>query len=189
MERQNRLPAMLIMCLAMSSPGGTARAQGDIEGKIGGIVKQMTLEEKISMLGGTGFASKPVPRLGIPSLNMTDGPVGVRWEKSTAFPAGIAMGATWDPPLIRRVGEALGLEAKARGRNMLLGPCININRVPVGGRSFESFGEDPYLMSRMAVGYIKGSSRKMSLPAPSILPPTTRSLSGRRSTKMWMHGH
>jgi hypothetical protein len=66
------------------------------------------------------------------------------------------MGATWDPQLIRRVGEALGVEAKARGRNMLLGPCININRVPVGGRSFESFGEDPYLMSRMAVGYIQG---------------------------------
>ena len=156
MDRHNRLPAMLIICLAMSSPGGTARAQGDIESKISGIVQQMTLQEKISMLGGTGFASKPVPRLGIPSLNMTDGPVGVRWQKSTAFPASIAMGATWDPPLIRRVGEALGLEAKARGRNMLLGPCININRVPVGGRSFESFGEDPYLMSRMAVGYIKG---------------------------------
>ncbi|HEX7574032.1 MAG TPA: glycoside hydrolase family 3 C-terminal domain-containing protein [Bacteroidota bacterium] len=156
MERYNRLSTILIMCLAMSSPGGTVRAQGDIEGKISGMVKQMTLEEKISMLGGTGFDSKPVPRLGIPSLNMTDGPVGVRWQKSTAFPASIAMGSTWDPLLIRRVGEALGLEAKARGRNMLLGPCININRVPVGGRSFESFGEDPYLMSRMAVGYIKG---------------------------------
>jgi beta-glucosidase len=156
MERNNRLSTILIICLAMSSPGENARAQGDLEGKISGIVKQMTLEEKISMLGGTGFESKPVLRLGIPSLNMTDGPVGVRWEKSTAFPAAIAMGATWDPPLIRRVGEALGVEAKARGRNMLLGPCININRVPVGGRSFESFGEDPYLMSRMAVEYVKG---------------------------------
>ena len=156
MESSNRLSTMFVLCLAMSTSGGIVRAQGDVEGKVSGIVKQMTLEEKLSMLGGTGFASKPLPRLGIPSLNMTDGPVGVRWEKSTAFPASIAMGATWDPELIRRVGEALGVEAKARGRNMLLGPCININRVPVGGRSFESFGEDPYLMSRMAVGYIRG---------------------------------
>ena len=156
MELYDRLSTILIICLAMSSLSGTASAQGDIEGKISGIVKQMTLEEKINMLGGTGFASKPLPRLGVPSLNMTDGPVGVRWKRSTAFPAGIAMGATWDPPLIRRLGEAIGLEAKAEGRNMLLGPCININRVPVGGRSFESFGEDPYLMSRMAVEYIKG---------------------------------
>ena len=72
MERYNRLSILLNLCLAMSISGGTARAQGDIEGKISGIVKQMTLEEKISMLGGTGFASKPLPRLGIPSLNMTD---------------------------------------------------------------------------------------------------------------------
>jgi beta-glucosidase len=150
------LSAAFIMGLAMSPPAGTARAQGDIEENVRTILKQMTLEEKISMLGGTGFASKPVPRLGIPSLNMTDGPVGVRWGVSTAFPASIAMAATWDPPLIRRVGEAIGIEARAKGRNMLLGPCININRVPVGGRSFESFGEDPYLMSRMAVEYIRG---------------------------------
>ncbi len=156
MGRRTRLSTLFLMGLAMSSFTGTARAQGDIEGKVAAVLKQMTLEEKISMLGGTGFASKPLARLGIPSLNMTDGPVGVRWERSTAFPASIAMAATWDPPLIRRLGEALGVEAKARGRNMLLGPCININRVPVGGRSFESFGEDPYLMSRMAVEYIRG---------------------------------
>jgi beta-glucosidase len=156
MERCMHLSLILGIGLAVISLAGTARGQSDVEGRINGILKQMTLEEKISMLGGTGFASKPVPRLGIPSLNMTDGPVGVRWGESTAFPASIAMAATWDPLLIRRVGEALGLEARAKGRNMLLGPCININRVPVGGRSFESFGEDPYLMSRMAVEYIRG---------------------------------
>jgi len=133
-------------------------AQNDsaIDAKVDAILSRMTLAEKISMLAGDGFSSTPVPRLGIPSLNMTDGPVGVRWEQSTAFPASIAMAATWDPPLIRRLGEALGVEARAKGRNMLLGPCININRVPVGGRSFESFGEDPFLMARMAVEYIRG---------------------------------
>ena len=162
MERNRRMSLLLIISsvgivgIGMTLIAGIARAQGDIEAKIKATIKQMTLEEKISMLGGTGFESKPVTRLGIPSLNMTDGPVGVRWEKSTAFPASIAMAATWDPQLIRRLGEALGVEAKAKGRNMLLGPCININRVPVGGRSFESFGEDPYLMARMAVAYVKG---------------------------------
>ena len=131
-------------------------AQTDVDANVNAILSRMTLGEKISMLSGTGFASRPVARLGIPSLNMTDGPVGVRWEQSTAFPASIAMGATWNPPLIRRLGEALAVEARAKGRNMLLGPCININRVPVGGRSFESFGEDPFLMARMAVEYIRG---------------------------------
>ena len=156
MRRFRRLSTLLITGLAVISRTETARTQGDIEETVRTLLKQMTLAEKISMLGGTGFDSKPVPRLGIPSLNMTDGPVGVRWQKSTAFPASIAMAATWDPALIRRTGEALGLEAKAKGRNMLLGPCININRVPLGGRSFESFGEDPFLMSRMAVEYIRG---------------------------------
>ncbi len=156
MKPHRRLLTLLMMALAMVARTDVARAQEDSDGKVSALVKSMTLEEKISMLGGTGFASRPVPRLGIPPLNMTDGPVGVRWERSTAFPASIAMGATWDPALIRRLGEALGREARAKGRNMLLGPCININRVPVGGRSFESFGEDPWLMSRMAVEYIRG---------------------------------
>jgi len=159
MERKKRMSLLLIIgmtAVGLTLVAGLARSQGDIEAKIKATIKQMTLEEKVSMLGGTGFESKPVPRLGIPPLNMTDGPVGVRWQKSTAFPASIAMAATWDPSLIRRLGEALGREAKAKGRNMLLGPCININRVPVGGRSFESFGEDPYLMAGMAVAYIKG---------------------------------
>ena len=147
---------LIILSCGVVALVATAPAQTDIESSVRELVRKMTLEEKISMLGGTGFASKPLPRLGIPSLNMTDGPVGVRWGVSTAFPASIAMAATWDPSLIRRVGEALGREARAKGRNMLLGPCININRVPVGGRSFESFGEDPYLMSRMAVEYVRG---------------------------------
>jgi beta-glucosidase len=135
-----------------------ARAQEgqEAEKKIHDILRQMTLEEKISMLSGTGFESRPVARLGIPALNMTDGPVGVRWHRSTAFPASIALAAAWDPALATREGSALGREAKAEGRRMLLGPCVNINRVPWGGRDFESYGEDPYLVARVAVGYVKG---------------------------------
>jgi len=120
------------------------------------LLSQLTLEEKISLLGGTGFETKPVPRLGIPALNMTDGPVGVRWQASSAFPASIMMAASWNTSLIEKLGAALGQETKAKGRRMLLGPCVNIHRTPFGGRNFESFGEDPFLAARMAVAYVKG---------------------------------
>jgi beta-glucosidase len=126
------------------------------EKRVTDLLSRMTLEEKIDMLGGSGYETKPNARLGIPPLNMTDGPLGVRWGKATAFPASIAMAATWNPSLIQKLGVAIAQEAKAKGRHMLLAPCININRVPQGGRDFESFGEDPYLTSRMAVAYVKG---------------------------------
>jgi beta-glucosidase len=129
-----------------------------VDQRVDDLLARMTLEEKIALLGGdkTGFATRPLERLGIPGMTMTDGPVGVRWEKSTAFPAGVAMAASWDPDLVSRIGVAIGREAKAHGRDVLLGPCLNIHRVPQGGRNFESFGEDPYLASRMAVAYVRG---------------------------------
>ena len=118
----------------------------------------MTLEEKANMLGGdtTAFDSKPLPRLGIPALRMTDGPNGVRWGKSTAFPVGVCLASTWDTSLVYQMAQALGRETKAQGRNVLLGPCVNIHRDPRAGRNFESYGEDPYLAARTAVSYIKG---------------------------------
>jgi beta-glucosidase len=132
------------------------------------LLAKMTLEEKVTLLGGdrTGFATKPIERLGIPGMTMTDGPVGVRWEKSTAFPAGVAMAASWDTDLILRVGAAMGQEAKAHGRDVLLGPCLNIHRVPQGGRSFESFGEDPYLAARAAVAFVRGVQQERVIATP-----------------------
>jgi len=127
-----------------------------IEDRIEDLMSRLTLEEKIDLLGGTGFASKPIERLGIPELRMTDGPLGVRWEKSTAFPSGIAMASTWNPALIRELGAAIGRETKSKDRHVILGPCVNIARIPQGGRNFESFGEDPFLAARMGVDYIKG---------------------------------
>ena len=124
------------------------------------LLKRMTLEEKIEILGGTGFATKPNARLGIPELRMTDGPVGARWEPSTAFPAGIAMAATWDPAQIGKVGNAIGREVKGKGRHVILGPCVNIARIPQGGRDFESYGEDPYLAGSIAVDFIKGVQKE-----------------------------
>ncbi|MEW6456644.1 MAG: glycoside hydrolase family 3 C-terminal domain-containing protein [Acidobacteriota bacterium] len=126
-----------------------------MENRVEELLKRMTLEEKITLLSGKGFETNPVERLGIPSIRMCDGPVGVRWDKSTCFPSSIGMAASWDTELISRIGWAIAREVKAKGRHMLLGPCININRVPMGGRNFESFGEDPYLTSRLTVSYVK----------------------------------
>jgi beta-glucosidase len=153
---------MIAVAVAMAAiASGAAKQQhavyqdpsAAVEKRVDDLFARMTLEEKIRLLGGdraSGFATQPVERLGIPSMTMTDGPVGVRWEKSTAFPAGVAMAASWDPDLVARIGGAIAAEARAHGRDVLLGPCVNIQRVPQGGRNFESFGEDPYLASRMA---------------------------------------
>ena len=131
-----------------------------IEDRVNDLLQRMTLEEKIEMLGGTGFETKAIKRLGIPPLNMTDGPLGVRWDEATAFPSGILMGATWNPDLISKVGSAIGEEVKAKRRHVILGPCVNIARIPMGGRNFESYGEDPFLTSRIAVDYIKGVQKE-----------------------------
>lgn len=130
-----------------------------IENRIEDLLSRMSLEEKINMISGdvTRFDSRPNERLGIPALHMADGPVGVRSsEPSTAFPASVCMAATWNPDLMIRLGHALGRECKAKGKNVLLAPCVNIHRVPHGGRNFESFGEDPYLAAKIVANYIKG---------------------------------
>ncbi|HEX2982668.1 MAG TPA: glycoside hydrolase family 3 N-terminal domain-containing protein, partial [Ignavibacteriales bacterium] len=130
---------------ANSMDNNKGKSTPEIEKKIDALLAQLTLEEKLELIGGTGFASKPIERLGIPAINMTDGPVGVRWNDNTAFPVSAAMAATWNTELVNKIGIALGEETKAQGRNMLLGPCVNIVRVPMAGRNFETFGEDPYL--------------------------------------------
>ncbi len=127
-----------------------------IDERVEDLLKRMTLEEKIDILGGTGFATKPNERLGIPELRMSDGPLGVRWNENTAFPSGIMLASTWNPDLANKVGAAIGREVKAQDRHVILGPCVNIARIPQGGRNFESYGEDPFLASRMTVDYIRG---------------------------------
>lgn len=126
------------------------------EARLQALVAQMTLAEKISLLGGTGFATNAVPRLGIPALTMTDGPVGIRWGQATAFPSGIAMASSFDPSLLRAVAGGMARDALALGRFVVLAPCVNLTRNPFGGRNFESFGEDPFLTSRLAEEYIRG---------------------------------
>jgi beta-glucosidase len=159
---KNFLIILLFCGLHFFTMGSSIPGENDknLNNKVEDLLNKMTLEEKIDLLGGTGFASKPIERLGIPELRMTDGPVGVRWESSNAYPSGISMAATWNPGLIYHLGSAIASDTKAKGRNLILGPCVNILRVPQGGRNFESFGEDPYLTSRLAVDYIKGVQKE-----------------------------
>lgn len=124
--------------------------------KIQALTKSLTVTEKLELLGGTGFGSKPVARLGIPSIDMIDGPQGIRGPRATAFPGALTMVATWNPELIRSVGAAIGREVRAFGKNMILGPCVSLYRVPQSGRNYECFGEDPHLNALMAGAYVRG---------------------------------
>ena len=153
-----------------------------VDQRVQGLLKRMTLEEKATMLSGSGWMeSAPIPRLGIPAIKMADGPMGVRsWAGSsaitnsstnpvkvetTSFPSGVAMAATWDTALVQREGQAIAQEVKALGRDMILGPTVNINRVPLWGRNFEGYGEDPYLAGQMGVAYIRGVQSQGVIPS------------------------
>ena len=127
------------------------------EARVDSLLKQLTLEEKIDILGGVDeFYIRANQRIGLPRLKMADGPVGVRnYGPSTVF-GGIGLAATWDPELAQRIGAVIGEDARARGVHFMLGPGVNIYRAPMCGRNFEYFGEDPFLSARTAVAYIKG---------------------------------
>jgi beta-glucosidase len=142
-----------------------------LETRVEDLLARMTLEEKIKLChADSKFTTAGIPRLGIPRRWLSDGPHGVRedvgpdtWavagrtdDFATAMPCGIALAATWNPELAQREGEAIGQEARKRGKDIMLGPGLNIMRSPLCGRNFEYFGEDPFLTGRMAVGYIKG---------------------------------
>lgn len=135
------------------------------------LISQMTLEEKIDMLHAKHmFVSSGVERLGIADMKYSDGPFGIReemqpnswsplgWEtdKATFFPTGSALAATWSPELAYDYGTGLAREARLRGKDMVLAPAINIQRIPTGGRTYEYLSEDPFLSSALSVGYTKG---------------------------------
>jgi len=141
------------------------------ETRVNDLLSRLTVEEKISLLhADSKFTTAAIPRLGIPRRWLDDGPLGVRedigpdtWapagrtdDFSTAMPSGICLAATWNPELGYQEGETIGQEARARGKDIMLGPGVNILRTPLGGRNFEYLGEDPVLTSRMCVGYIRG---------------------------------
>ncbi|MRG59765.1 glycosyl hydrolase [Agromyces sp. CFH 90414] len=134
------------------------------------LIERMTLEEKASLMSGANFwNTKPIERLGVPSIMLTDGPHGVRKQggkadhlglnsslPATCFPTAAALAQSWDPELLESVGRALGAEARAAGVAVLLGPGLNIVRNPLGGRSFEYFSEDPKLSGDLAAAMVRG---------------------------------
>ena len=144
---------MLIASIALN-------AQTDLGRKVEDLLHRMTLEQKVSLChGATGFGTKAIPELGIPEFRFTDGPNGVRDEErwpTSYFPTGISMASTWNPDLIKKVGAAIGQEAKGLGKSVQLGPAVNIDRSPLNGRTFEYYSEDPFLAGKTAVGYIQG---------------------------------
>jgi beta-glucosidase len=169
------LCAMVLITSGASSPCSAKNTHQDFgkinERKIDKIIAAMTLEEKIAMTHKDGmFTSAGIPRLGIPALKSADGPFGVREEleynswkvlglttdSATFFPTGSALAATWNPAMAYQYGVGLGQETWSRGKDVILGPAINITRTPVNGRTFEYMSEDPLLNSRIVVGYING---------------------------------
>ncbi|HEX8500079.1 MAG TPA: glycoside hydrolase family 3 C-terminal domain-containing protein [Pyrinomonadaceae bacterium] len=160
MKNSFRAFVALVTLLAAPAPRAQTHQQQQqgVEQRVEAILKQMTLEEKIDLLGGTdGFFVRDVKRLGVPRMKMADGPLGVRnFGPATAMAGGVGLAATWNPQLAERVGTEIGRDARAKGVHFLLGPGVNLYRSPANGRNFEYFGEDPFLAARMAVGYIRG---------------------------------
>ncbi len=129
---------------------------------MGDLADELTIDELCAFVAGADLWTTPgSDRLGIGPLIMTDGPNGARGSRwtglaSACFPCGSALGATWDPDLVREVGEALGEETRHKGAHLLLAPTVNLHRHPLGGRHFECMSEDPYLTARLAVAYVQG---------------------------------
>ena len=158
MRRKVQSFCLLLLLFVLPAVCQTAPAsQAATEARVDSMLKQLSLEEKIDLLGGVDdFYIRAIPRIGLPRLKMADGPVGVRnYGPSTVF-GGIGLAATWDPALAQRIGAVIGEDARARGVHFMLGPGVNIYRAPLCGRNFEYFGEDPFLSSRTAVAYIEG---------------------------------
>ena len=164
---------MFLVTLFMFVISVSLQAQGLLsnEEKISGIISQMTLEEKVEMLHGKHmFSSAGVERLGIADIEYADGPFGIREEmeplswnslhlatdSATFFPTGSALAATWSTEMAYAYGRGMGIEARLRGKDMILGPAINIQRIPTSGRTYEYFSEDPLLSGFLAVAYTKG---------------------------------
>lgn len=142
---------------------------------IDNLLKQMTLEEKATMLSGyKNMKTYPIKRLGIPSLVLSDGPNGLRVEKkdgnstngisntlpSTCFPSGVNLASSYDPSLIHEIGSAIADECVHYGINVVLGPAINIKRNPLAGRNFEYYSEDPFLAGKIAIDFVNGIQEK-----------------------------
>src|SRR5437763_3560093 len=172
---------VVVAIAALTIGGATAHAAGRCgdslwwdtslaaDARAGLLVKALTQDEKISLLAGddpfgagggdhnhTG-TSDGVARVDLPTTYYSDGPVGPRQGKTTAMPIPMALAATFDPRLAYAYGDVVGQEVKSKGNDVVFAPTVNIMRTPLGGRTFEAYGEDPYIVARTAVGWIDGA--------------------------------
>lgn len=172
------LKSIAIVITIVLAPATTTMAQTYLsrlmqhEQQIEDIIRSMTLEEKIDMLHGKNmFSSAGIPRLGIADVEYADGPFGIREEmephswnslhlttdSATFFPTGSALAATWSTEWAYAYGKGMSHEARLRGKDMILGPAINIQRIPTGGRTYEYLSEDPLLSGMLSVAYTRGA--------------------------------
>jgi len=164
-------------------PKGRALTPGEIDGYARRLLAEMSLEEKVLQLSGDNYVWDYFPmifgqslplwrsgvdrRLKLPPLQSSDGPRGVTLgPPSTCFPVAMARGASWDRALEHRIGEAIAREMRARDAGLWLAPCINLARHPQGGRTQESYGEDPFLLGEMAVSIVEGVQRHNVMACP-----------------------
>ena len=166
------LACAALFATACSRPAATPQDRLTVHDKqIDAVIAQMTLEEKVAMLHSkTNMSSAGVERLGIADIRYSDGPFGVReegvpngfqsagWQldSATYFPTGSALAATWSEDLAYEYGKGMGIESRLRGKDVLLGPAVNIQRLPVGGRTYEYLSEDPILSAALALRYTQG---------------------------------
>jgi len=145
-------------------------AEAGLDDRVAGLMAQLSLEEKVRLLAGaSSFALHAIDRLGIPALNMTDGPTGVRSIKglaATVFPVGVALAATWNPDTAQAVAAAIGREALALGDQVVLAPTINIMRIPTWGRNFRSTTSEKPRLSSEPTNY---SANDGQIPPPGPL--------------------
>jgi beta-glucosidase len=165
-------PLLVLLHACTDDPSATTCAGLPLEERTACLVAAMTLDEKIAQMHGVSlvpiddlYHTAENVRLGLPGLRMVDGPRGARAGNATAFPVAMARGATWDPELEERVGEAIGLEVAAKGGNVLLAPTINLLRHPGWGRAQETYGEDTIHLGRMGAAFIVGAQRHVMASA------------------------
>ncbi len=147
----------------------TSEERHQTDERVRALVNELTLDEKAAMTAGSAmFALTGSARLGIPNLAVTDGPNGARGSsmfgsgdaRAVCVPCGSALGATWDPSLVERIGEMLGDETRTKRARVLLAPTVNLHRSPLGGRNFECYSEDPLLSGKIAAGFVRGVQRR-----------------------------
>jgi len=159
--RINKLAALALLAAAPFARAGAdlyKDKDAGVEARVENLLPRLAPDEKLSLIGGDQeFFIRAVPRLGLPAVRMADGPLGVRnWGPSTAYPATVGLAASFDTGLAREFGESVGRDARARGVGIMLGPAVNIMRVPQNGRNFEYLSEDPHLAGALAAQIVDG---------------------------------